>query len=433
MASCRSYEARPLDLDAHRERWLARSASDEGVALLASASEGPFDASDGLTADEAEIVALVYSPALRLARLRAGVALATAEHAGLWDDPSLGVDVERILEGGSHPWIVAGTIGLTLPISGRLEAEKERAGAAGEAALRRVEALEWSIRHDVRRAWVEWTTAQQIESLTRETHEQLDGLTSIVDRFEEAGEYSRVEARVFRMERIGVAADMDAAATRARDARLRLLALMGLAPQSEVTLTPGFPVAGESMDDASRRAAMERSHPELASLRAAYEEAEATLRREIREQFPDITIGPGGKEEDGDTRVLFGVSLPLALWNRNQQGVAVAEAQRELARAEFETTYERLVGELASAESRLLGARELRERLERELAPVVEAQDEDMRRLVELRRMEPLLLLDATTRRRNAKQRLMNAYADEAMASIALAELTGPRTMETTR
>ena len=101
LTSCQLYQSSPLDPSAHAEGWRDRSPSDEQVRDFARRIETtaprsvPFNPGDGLTLAEAELVALVYNPDLRLARLKAGVAKASAEHAGRWDDPKLSIDVSR--------------------------------------------------------------------------------------------------------------------------------------------------------------------------------------------------------------------------------------------------------------------------------------------------------------------------------------------------
>ena len=50
-----------------------------------------YDPSDGLELEEAELVALVFNPDLRIERLRVERAAAVAGHAGRWNDPQLGI------------------------------------------------------------------------------------------------------------------------------------------------------------------------------------------------------------------------------------------------------------------------------------------------------------------------------------------------------
>ena len=93
-AGCQTYEPRPLDLPGHVAAWSQRAPESETVRAFAErlaaadASETTtFDPADGLTLDEATLVALVYNADLRVERLRAGVSAASAGHAGRWDDP----------------------------------------------------------------------------------------------------------------------------------------------------------------------------------------------------------------------------------------------------------------------------------------------------------------------------------------------------------
>jgi cobalt-zinc-cadmium efflux system outer membrane protein len=432
MVGCQTYEARPLDLASHRDAYLRRTADAPGV-LAFSKQLGaavppprPFDPADGLSLHEAEAVALYFNPDLRIARLRAGVAAAGVPHAGRWDDPVLGVDLARILSGACKPWILGGAISLTLPLSGRLEAEKARAGAASEAELRRVVAQEWALRADLRRAWVEWSAAVLRVRGQREHLTRLDELLKLVDRLEAAGEYTKVDARVFRIERLTVTADLALLEGREAQAQLELRRLMGLSSTAPLQLVADITRQPAAMTPEARRAAMLAHHPELATLKAEYEVAEAALRKEIRAQFPDLIFGPGGSYDEGDVKALLSLSLPLPLWNRNQRGVAEAFAQRELARAQAEAGYERLAAALDAAELQHRAAASARQRMETQIAPAVDEQVADARHLAAAGRLDPLLILDAMTRQHDARKRLIDSRAAESAALIRLEELTGP-------
>lgn len=433
LAGCQSYKSEPLDLAGHRQAYLERAAEGQPVQEFArqlASVETPasvFNAGDGLTLAEAEVVALFYNPDLRVARLRAGVALATAKTAGLWEDPTLGIDAERILSGAVNPWVISGTLGITLPISGRLEAEKIRAGAASEAELRRVAAQEWTVRADLRRAWMQWSQTMTRVTLQRELLTRLDELVRLVERLEKAGEYTRVDARVFRIEKLTQITELESLEGKAAQAELHVRSLMGLSSTASVQLIAGtsYTTLGASTQD--RRAALEKRNPELAALRAEYEVAQATVRREVRGQYPDLTIGPGGGSDEGDSRAIVGLSLPLPLWNRNQQGVAEALAQRDLARSQFQVGYERMAIALDTAAIQHRSAASQRKKIETEIVPLVDEQESDTRKLAAAGRLDPLLILDAITRQQDAKQRLLEASVAESLALIRLDELTGPR------
>jgi outer membrane protein TolC len=433
VGGCQTYEPKPLDPVGSTAAWFARSPSDETVRAFAdrlAASESvpvePFDPSDGLTLREAEPVALVFNRRLRLARLEADVTRATSDFAGLWEDPVGGVDLERILSGVSNPWIVAATVGITLPISGRLEAEKAVAGASYAADLQSIAAKEWATRAALRELWLEWSAQVVRVELVNDLVQRLRDVSSLAARQQEAGVLSRIDARVFVVELAGREADATAAQARATELELQLRDVLGLAPDAPVRLVPSLVYAPRMTEDADLRREMASANADLAAIRSAYEVAEESLRLEIREQYPDLTIGPGYKNEDDDSRVLLGLSMPIPLWNRNQQGVAEATASREVARARYETTYEHVASRLAVALTHYRAGRAVREALEWRVVPLADEQDADVRRVAALGRVDPLLLLEAIQAQHAAKVRLTDSRAAESIGAVRLDELIGP-------
>lgn len=430
LTGCQSYKPQPLDIDAHRALWEARTPHDEGIGAfverlaMEDASAALFDVEDGVSLREAEAVALLFNPNLRLARLRAGVAIASAEHAGRWEDPVFSIDIEKIIESVPEPWVLGASLGLTLPISGRLGVERAVAEAEHRALMRSVEAEEWAVRIALREAWLEWSADRARANLLRELLERLDDVVDIAQRLEQAGEISRSEARLLRIERAARAGALRSLEARLRERELALKALMGLAPHAPVQLAPAI-LAGLEPERTSH-ADVVRRNPLLLALQAEHETSEEALRLEMRKQYPDLTIGPGLGTEDGDTRFLLGLSLPLPVWNRNQQSIAEAAARRELARGTYEVEYERLMSRLASAEAQYESARAERSFIEEQVAPLVEEQDAEARRVAALGEVETLILLENFARLHDTKAALIDAYLAEALAITRLQEVTGP-------
>jgi outer membrane protein, heavy metal efflux system len=431
---CQSYERRPLDLAMVREQWLSRSPADETARQFADrlalaeghGAVGEFDPSDGLTLAEAEPVALVFNRELRLARLEANVVRATADHAGSWEDPVLGVDIERVVSGVAEPWTVLGSVGLTLPVSGRLAAERARAGAEYAAELRRIAAREWATRAALRELWIEWTAQEHRSRMVSRLVDRLRTVAELAGRQEQAGLMSRVDARVFAVELAGAEAERIAAAARARELELRLRDVMGLSPGAPVQLVGSLAYTPRQSDPTMWRGMMETGSAELDALREEYEAAEHSLRREVRGQYPDLTASPGYGTDEGERRVLLGLNLPIPLWNRNRAGIAEATAAREAARGRFESAYEALASKLAVAQVRFESGRAAREAVESRLVPLADEQDAEVRRVAELGRVDSLLLLQAIRSQHEAKVRLVDARAAEAVGAIRVDELLGP-------
>lgn len=442
VVGCQSYRSQPLDLGAHREAFLARTPDAPEVERFArSLSAEPsaeneraaFDPSDGLSAGEAELVALVFNAELRIARARAGVTRAGADNAGLWDDPTIGADIVRIIESAPHPWKVFTSIGLTLPISGRLEIEKQRAGVAHAAELARVVEREWLVRMEVRRAWVRWAViGAQIEA-GKELLARIDDVVSVVDAMERFGELSRTEARLFRVERAGAAAELTLLESRLAEAGLVLKRLMGLSPAADVPLSgagviPFLDGPGGDETVSETEQGLVLGSPLLLATLAEYELAERTLELEIRKQYPDLQIGPGYGYEDGQNQLLLGLSVPIPIFNANRRDIAEAEAAREVARAIAETSVEQLMDELAVAVLQLRSAGAQRLVLESEIVPLVEAQYADAREIARLGELNAMVMLDSLKRQQEIKERLIEARLDEAMAMIRWREIVGPAT-----
>lgn len=431
LAGCQSYERVPLDLADHRAAMNARAGTAEPISrflerLAAEGSAVPerFNLADGLSPAEGEVFALFYNPDLRLARLDAGVALANFETAGLWEDPQFGFDGAEILS-PAGPFEYGLTLSLTIPVSGRLGVEKDRAGAAYEAELRQIVDAEWSTRARVRSAWAGWGAATERLRLLQGVIDQIERIAAITDRLEAAGELTRVEARLLRAELIETRADVAHAQLAEAGARIDLLGLMGLPPDAGVELLHSLsPTSAAEASDAVLR--LIESNTTLAVRRAEYLVAEETVRLEVRKQYPDITIGGGYGSEDNDDRLLLGVSLPIPILNANRDAIAEARARREVARAAAETTFERLVRELAIARAEHSAARTQRETFERDLVPMLDEQSSDVERLADLGDVDTLILLETVTRMFDAKSRLLDLRLAEIDAAIEITRLLGP-------
>ncbi|MFK7789812.1 MAG: TolC family protein [Phycisphaeraceae bacterium] len=431
LAGCQSYEPIPLDLAAYEAGMTNRLLEDESLSAFAKRLAGDgfepivrFDVSDGISPAEAEVIALFYNADLRMARLRAGVALADAETAGLWEDPVLGFDGAELLS-PAGPFEYGLTARLTVPISGRLRVEEDRADTAYRAELRRVVDAEWSMRARVREAWSVWSVASDRLALIDEVIAAIDRIGVVSDRLQEAGELKRVETRLLSVERLSIHVERASRSAHADQARIDLLGLMGLLPTANAKLIATLPrvVMPEATDPTQR---LITSNTSLAVLRADYQVAEESLRLEVRKQYPDIQIGAGLGSEDNDDRLLLGASLPIPILNANRGGIAEARANRALASAAAEAEFEHLLFEFAATRTRLAAAQQQLKVLEEELVPMLDEQTAEIDRLAELGEVNTLILLETVTRRFKAKNQILELHLEALRARIEIARLLGP-------
>jgi len=431
IVGCQSYEPMPLDIDTHRSSLDTRlldieplSAFVERLDALHNGEPTQFDFSDGISPSEGEVLALFYNPELRIARLRAGASLAEFDTVGLWEDPVFGYDgVDVTSPSAPFEFSIMGNI--TIPISGRLGAEKERAGAAYEAQLRTIVDAEWQTRAALRSQWAKWAAATERVALINDVITQLQEINAIADILVTAGELNRVHHRLLQVELSSKMVEATEVELQVMEASFDLLGIIGLSPAAASMLVPTFPVLDiPHVDDETAR--LIESNTELAVQFAEYETAEKSLHVEIKKQFPDITLGSGYGSEFNDHRVMFGLSIPLPVLNANRAGIAIASANRAVARATAETTFAHLYRELAAATITLQMKQSQRNHYEKTIVPMLEDQTRDIEKIVELGEVDTFILLETVSRQFDAKQQLISLQLAELDAVINVLRMYGP-------
>jgi outer membrane protein TolC len=432
LTGCQAYEPMPVDLDAHLGQWAQRVPQSASVSQLSrelAAMNGPGSASltvdpaDGITLNEAQLIALVFNPSLRLARLRARVPVVGAREAGRWDDPRIDFDALRIFESVGKPWMLGAGINFTIPLSGRLGVEQDKAMAEADVETRRAWLAEVDLLAELRQAWTKWTFATQRIAQLQAFLVQLDAVLPIAEQQHKLGKIGAMEERVFRIEkatRRGELAALNAEAAREERA---ITAMLGLRPDVPLSLLPAI---GASPSEAARADAPAGSHPRLLLAKAEYAAAEEALRLEVRKQYPDLEIGPAYEYEEGTSKGGLALSLPLPILNANRRAIAQARASREAAKAALEGEYEAIIHETATARAALSAAAARRALLENEVGPLVDQQLADLRRLAELGQFDSLIYLDALSRSFEAKLQVLGAIEEEASAANLLRSLTSP-------
>jgi len=478
LTGCATYERQPLELEQYPTSWPLRELNIDSIreyaeTLADGEEDAPYDPSDGLSLAEAEAVALVFNPRLRLARAQADVPLASAREAGWWPDPEFEAKVMRFADRGSRtkfrfdepsfdgvntgivgangpsadglettplgfrraergefiddPWIVSGSLSITIPISGRLAVEQDWAWAEYHASWRRILISEWELLTCLRAAWLEWSSTRERIEVIKAFVEQLGTVATTTERLAAAGELKPTDARLLLIELRCQRTALQAAESEAELQRLEILAMLGLAPEAPVELHADMflPRIDEAPD--SRRDTLLRRDPRITAVRAEYEAAEQRLRLEVRKQYPDLNLGPSYTFSEGFPRLGLGFGFPIPLWNHNRQAVAEASAEREAARTHAEARIEQVVSELARAEARLRNAAQRRKMLLDDVAPLVDRQVKETRTLLDLGEVDVLVLRDALSSAVETKLDLLAATLAEAQAANALQQMLEPR------
>ena len=234
-AGCVSYSPDPVDLRQHDRAWRDRSPSGAGVKewadrLFADSPSSIYDPSDGLDLNEACAVALLFNVDARIARAQAGVALADAGNAGRWDDPEFHIEIGSILANVDRPFLLSAGIGITIPLSGRAGAERDRAIAEHGVSMALAFVAELEALASLRRTWRELAAARERLSLIESLISDIETAHRQALAGHQAGKLKRADARLFEIELESRRIEQAREAANTSRLESQALSLMGLAP-----------------------------------------------------------------------------------------------------------------------------------------------------------------------------------------------------------
>lgn len=335
--ACSRYHALALDSGALMR--MLRPPSFETIRVQAKSIRHPllrpidFRIDDGLSPDEAAIVAILANPKLRAIRDERGIATAQLLQAGILPNPQVSYSFDVPTGGSTQGTINAYGLGLSWDVTSLLTRGPEVAAARAHAE---------SVDLDV--AWQEWQVAQgaklhllRLVSIRRELA-LAKGIE--LSRREELALVRRAFTLHDR-----TALDLAAAESAAREAHLSVLALARdeQNERQELNLAMGFPASSTppiakdlklpswpvlpAVDQITR--GLEERRLDLVALRMGYDSQDANLRAAIRAQFPKINVGATRARDT--TNVIttgYGVTIDLPLFDRNQGHIAIERATR---------------------------------------------------------------------------------------------------------
>jgi cobalt-zinc-cadmium efflux system outer membrane protein len=144
------------------------------------------------------------------------------------------------------------------------------------------------------------------------------------------GELSGVELRRLQVERHRFADDALVAGLALRNARCRLLALLGLRPLDQPFDTADtLPDAATVLSDAAAPVdGSVSARADLKALRLGEQQADADARLQHALRIPPFSFGAGYQRDFGTNALVVRATIPLALWNSNEGGRARAAAER---------------------------------------------------------------------------------------------------------
>ncbi|MEP9412240.1 MAG: TolC family protein [Candidatus Brocadia sp.] len=337
IAGCATY--RPIPIDRFSVDIALKAPSMVEVRVQAKMIQHPilkpidFDDRDGISPDEASILAVLANPKLRAIRNRKKVAMAQLIQAGILPNPQLSYSLGIPTGGNTQGTINAFGLGLGWDITSLIARN-----ARMDAARYRVDSV------DIDVAWQEWQVAQAAKlqvyrllwigqqlKLARVAVKGLRENLKLVKKSVQFGELTAVDL-----------AAAEAALQQNRILQLKLIQeqkrgqnmlnqALGIPAGSIVSIQqnitlPSWPVL-PSVSNITE--GLEDRRLDLLALKKGYESQEEGVRAAILSQFPKINIG---FTHAGDTTNVvttgFTVAIDMPFFDRKQGQIAIEQATR---------------------------------------------------------------------------------------------------------
>ncbi|HKY29591.1 MAG TPA: TolC family protein [Pyrinomonadaceae bacterium] len=275
--------------------------------------------------------------AVEAARLELGVAEAERVGARLRPRPGLTISAENLRLSGETPAnrLHEYGISVTQPIElGNRKARRmevaERTVSVSEARLTGV--LRRQL-FDLKRTYYESVLARMLLGIEQENRDNFEGLVKFnTVRFEE-GYIAEGDLLKVRLERTKFDFAVANAELALRRTKIRLLELIGEADferATKVDISNRLQVPAVELNLSQLKEAALANRPEIKVAEAELALAQSSIKLERSRAKGEVTPYVGYKRVGVDNTVLAGVTVPLPIGNRNQSGIARAEAEEKV-------------------------------------------------------------------------------------------------------
>ncbi len=336
--SCSIYKRKPLTPEAVEKA--ITPPDTETVRVRAANIHHPvlkpivFDNRDGLSPDEAAILAVIANPSLKAERDQLALSDAQLLQAGLLPNPQLSLSADIPTGGLTAGANTAYGIGLDWEITALLRRPAEIKSA--KAARKEI---------DLAIAWRELQTAEasriavyrvvalkrQIE-LQKEILQRLESNLSAVEQAAGHGLMSEADLSVIKTARDEARAGLLEKEKQMEEELFLLKQLVGVPAGGELVIQEGIelPDRIELPAPETLSADLENRRLDLLALQQGYESQEQTLRAAVLAQFPRINLGVTHARDNTDLYTVgFGLSLELPIFDQNQGKIGLERATRQ--------------------------------------------------------------------------------------------------------
>jgi cobalt-zinc-cadmium efflux system outer membrane protein len=403
-----------------------------GALLILAIPIGATAQSNGpLTLERAVERFLQRHLAVEAARHRVDVARAEQLVARAQPNPTLTLSAENVPYSGptkaSELYEIGGSY--SQPIELGSKRERRRSVAEATVAVAEAQLADTTQRGllDLKRAFYEVILARHAVELATENRRAVDGLVTLNETRFRAGAIAEGEVIKVRVERGKADTALAHARLELQQAGIKLLDILGesdftTAGMIEGQLAPApdaIPHLTSLRTTALQRrpaiVAAEQSSA-LATRRVALEEARRT---------PDVSPFVGLRRVGENNTVLFGISVPLPIIDRNEGGIARARAEARAAESDLALQRNRVLAELEAAYRAWENARDRATAFDQGLLRQADEAQSIARAAYQEGAIELLAYLDAQRTRAEIQHQYLRALFDARVSVLQLEHAVG--------
>ncbi len=382
-----------------------------------------------LTLRQALALALMNNPELEAFSHDLRAAEARSLQAGLPHNPEVELEVESYDRDGAgydsaEPSVILSQV---IELGGKRGKRLRVAEAEGVAAGWAYESKRLDVFSQTANRFAGVVADQQRFELAKSTLAVAEQTSRSVAERVLAGKESPVQRTKAVAEMEMARLDADAAESALMVSRNALAAMWGGDPSNFQTASGSFGDLPERLPSIDALRVQLAANPELALRSAHVAVRQAALESEVAKRVPDLTVAAGVKrfEEDETQALIFGIGVPLPLFDRNQGNIAAARHELAKARAEQRAAGVELSTQLLATHTGLTSARSRAQVLRTKVVPAMESACQAMHSGYGEGKYDLREVLDAQRALFAAKLDLIDALADYHTALNTMERLTG--------
>ncbi|MEQ8316196.1 MAG: TolC family protein [Phycisphaerales bacterium] len=376
-----------------------------------------------LTLRQALAAALVRNPRLRSLAWEPRIAEARRLQAGLSPNPSVGIEVEDFAGSGSLSGFDSAetTIAFSqlLELGGKRDRRVRVAEGQWTVAALDYEAQRLAVLTDTASRFVRVLELQQRVKFAVRAQALAEENRRVIDRRVQAGDVSPIDEIKARLESESTRIAADRLSRELEAARRELSAMWD-------ATDPGFDTAIGSLDDLMPVPLLDaltdlvEHHPEVQRWSAETERRSLVVALERAQAVSDVTAGAGIRyaEESEDVGLVVAVSVPLAIFDRNQGGILAARLRAAQAIDEGRASRRDLATRLVRAHARLTAAYHEAQAIDAALLPAAKDAYDATRRAYDEGKLPYLDVLDAQRTLFDTETQRLEALAEYHAAKV---------------